>query len=171
MEPIYEGNIQNAEERRLIVDSQPKWRKAWLQKHPTYLLHLVEAPKYIRDDLSYCPVPRVRSWKEHEIIQRRHPTWLNYPKLPGPKAGERISEHYMVKTLKGAIKLFTGSPDLSCIMLRQICKSLLTVLEVFLYDRATDSIFFFTTDTRFRCVYDLSKQPAIQVSYTIYIRG
>ena len=78
MVPIYEGNIANEDETKLIVDSQPKWRKAWLKKHPQYLLHLVEAPKPIRDDLSFCPVSRVRTWREHQIIQRSHPTWLNF---------------------------------------------------------------------------------------------
>ena len=68
MVPIYEGNITNEDETKLIVDSQPKWRKAWLKKHPQYLLHLVEAPKLIRDDLSFCPVPRIRTWREHHII-------------------------------------------------------------------------------------------------------
>ena len=74
MVPIYTGSLQNDEERKLVVDSRPKWRKAWLQKHPQYLLHLVEAPKSVRNDLSFCPVPRVRTWKDHRLLQRSHPT-------------------------------------------------------------------------------------------------
>ena len=53
--PIYEGNINKKDDAQLIVQSQPKWRKAWLERNSQYLVHLVEAPKAIRDDLSFCP--------------------------------------------------------------------------------------------------------------------
>ena len=68
----------------------------------------------------------------------------------------------------GAIKLFTSSRDLSCIMLRKICKTLLAIFEVFQSDKASDSIFLNTPDTAFRCVYDLSKQPDHKVIHHLY---
>ena len=70
----------------------------------------------------------------------------------------------------GAIKMFTGSPDLSYIMLRKICRTLLTIFEVFQSDKATDSIFLYTPDTAFRCVYDLSTQPDHKVIHHLYQR-
>ena len=168
--PVYEGNINKSDDAHLIVDSQPKWRKAWLERNSQYLVHLVEAPKAIRDDLSFCPVPRMRSWKQQEILKRSHPTWLNYPKLPAPKQFEQPDRIYMVRTLTAAIKLFTGSPDFTCMMLRKICKTLLTVLEVFQPPEASESIFFFPQDTGYKCVYDLSTQLDSKIIHQLYQR-
>ena len=66
--------------------------------------------------------------------------------------------------------MFTGSRDLPCIMLRKICKTILIVFEVFQSDKATDSIFLYTPNTAFRCVYDLSKQPDHKVIHHLYQR-
>ncbi|KAI5064180.1 hypothetical protein GOP47_0020850 [Adiantum capillus-veneris] len=123
---LYEGDITKEEQSKKVVDSQPRWRKGWMNKYPAYLIYLVEAPKKIQEDATFCPVPRVKNWKEHGRIAEKNPNWLNYPRMPGPKAGERIGKAYMVKTLTGTIKLFTGSPDLS----------LLTCIEVFAPDKS-----------------------------------
>ena len=76
----------------------------------------------------------------------------------------------MIRTLTGAIELFTGSPDITCMMLRKICKTLLTVLETFQPPEASESVFFFPQDTGYKCVYDLSTQPKPKVIHHLYQR-
>ena len=81
---LNEGNIADAETKRKIVESQPRWRREWLEKYPQYLVHLVRAPEQIRDDVSICPIPGIRSWVAHVVAIKDKPTWLNYPGLPPP---------------------------------------------------------------------------------------
>ena len=104
--PLYRGNLFDAGDRDLIINSQPVWRKKWLQQNSQELIHLVNAPKELQSDYTFCPIHRIKTYEQHKVVLKVNPTWLNYPILSPPARGERISEHYMVKTLRGAIARF-----------------------------------------------------------------
>ncbi|RYA37988.1 hypothetical protein DD606_26125 [Enterobacter cloacae complex sp. GF14B] len=76
----------------------------------------------------------------------------------------------MVKTLMGTIKLFTDSPDLSCQMLKKICRTLLACIEVFTLDKSTNSTLLSTADTVKNMMYDRALQPSPKVLHLFYQR-
>lgn len=160
---IEQDDMADEEVRKKIRDFQPKWRDAWLVKHTEYFVHLVGAPKAIRKDLTMCPLPRMRTWEEHSVALKKNPTWLNYPRMPAPSDFQELDEKYMVITLTRMIEKMQGLPDLSCMMLKKICKMLLTCIQVYHKARITDTPWISFLEGTQGLVYDLSGQPSDRV--------
>ena len=63
------------------------------------------------------------------MILKFYPTRLNYPSLPG--ANRFCSSAYFVSTLKYAINMYDGAPNIACRMLVKIAHLMLLIVETF----------------------------------------
>ena len=97
---------------------QPLWQLAYIWKHTAVILEYANAPRYCRIDPTYCPTKRRYTWEAFERILKFYPNRLNYPALP--RADRFCSNAYFVSTLKYAINIYDGVPDLTCRMLVKI---------------------------------------------------
>ncbi|KAI5081454.1 hypothetical protein GOP47_0004637 [Adiantum capillus-veneris] len=73
------------------ASTEPKWRLAWLNNHPQYHIHMLQALFKLRDDVCFCPVAHVRTWQQHEELSKKQKNWLNYPSLPRPDLTEKTN--------------------------------------------------------------------------------
>ena len=108
---------------------------------------------------------RATPWSEFDELKKKHPTWMNYPALPSPKQNEKINEKYMVRVCNEAAQVFEGLPDLSCQMLRKICKMLLTCITMYHRPELADTPWMSYLEGNQGLAYDLSQQPTQDVLY------
>ena len=149
---------------------QPQWRKEWLRQNPEALLTFRRAPREYQEDVTYCPMLRSIPWSEFEEAKKRHPTWLNYPALPSPLPEERINERYMIRVCTEAAKVFEGMPDITCQMLRKICKMLLTCITMYHRPELADTPWMSYLEGNQGLAYDMSQQPSKEILYGLFAR-
>ena len=109
--------------------NQPLWQLAYIQKHTATILEYANAPRYCKIDPTYCPIKRRYTWDAFEKILKFYPTRLNYPSLLG--ADRFCSSTYFISTLKYAIDMYDGAPDIVCRMLVKIAHLLLLIVDTF----------------------------------------
>ena len=97
---------------RTPVLNQPLWRLAYIRKHTAAILEYANAPRYCTVDPTYCPTRRRYTWEAFERILKFYPNRLNYLALPGDD--RFFSNAYFISTLKYAINMYDGAPDLAC---------------------------------------------------------
>ena len=82
-----------------------------------------------RIDPTFCPTPQRLPWETFFALKHKYPDYLNYPLLPN--VDRFITHHYFVSTLKYAIRIYEGVPDLACKMLVKIAHLLLLIVDTF----------------------------------------
>lgn len=85
-----------------------------------------------------------------------------------PEGNRRPTEFYMLTELKRNIDLYEGIPDLSCMMLRKVCRMLVATIEVF-----QNTVGITTPWTRFfegsqGLCWDLSAAPEYKILMGLY---
>ena len=109
--------------------NQSLWNLAYIQKHTATILEYANAPCCCKIDPTYCPIKRRYTLGAFEKILKFYPTRLNYPSLPG--VDRFCSNAYFISTLKYAIHMYDGAPDIACKMLLKIAHLLLLIVDTF----------------------------------------
>ena len=95
------------------MQNQPNWRKKFIVKYKT-IEDYAEAPRELRIDPYFCPVPRRYTWLEYEEKLKRNLNLLNYPKLPSPTSDQSLMEDNFLETLSSLYDKYNEVLDVSC---------------------------------------------------------
>ena len=109
--------------------NQPPWRIAFFHLHTKSILEYAAAPRDRRIDPTYCPVPCQYSWAQFENTCKFYPEPFNFPLLPA--ADRFCTEKYFLSSLRHAINMYKGVPDIACRLLTKFAHTLILCIEVF----------------------------------------
>ena len=113
-----------------VMDKQPQWRFQFLARWRT-IQEYKEAPRSLRIDPSFCPVPRRYTWEQFEVLLKDNPNALNYPLCPVRPHDQPLNETWFLEACADVEAKFTNAMDLSCQMLVKIVQLLSTCITVF----------------------------------------
>ena len=81
-----------------------------------------------------------------------------------------LDEEYMKNTLEKVVKILYGIPDLSCIMLRKICKMMLACIEVYHKAKTSNTPWLGFLEGSQGLAYNLNEQPSNNVLHDFFAR-
>ena len=109
--PLSEDEING----NIPILNQPSWRIAFLRLDTKAILEYAAAPRDRRIDPTYCPIARQYTWAQFDIISKYYLEPYNFPLLP---AVDRFCiEKYFLSSLRHAINLYKGVPDIAYCLL------------------------------------------------------
>ncbi|KAI5057986.1 hypothetical protein GOP47_0028001, partial [Adiantum capillus-veneris] len=139
------------------LPNQPLWRVSWIQLHTRAITEYADAPRACRIDPTFCPVKRRHTWSRFAELQKTNPDYLNYPALP--PADRYCSQKYFVSSLKQAIRMYEGVPDLACRMLVKIAHLLILCVDIFDKELPNNRPWEMMLEGNQSLAYDLNKGP------------
>ena len=101
------------------MDKQPQWRFQFLARWRT-IKEYKEAPRSLRIDAAFCPVPRRYTWEQFEVLLKDNPNALNYPLCLACPHDQPLNKTWFLEACVGVEAKFTNAMDLSCQMLVKI---------------------------------------------------
>ena len=101
------------------MDKQPQWRFQFLARWRT-IQEYKEAPRSLRIDPSFCPVPRRYTWEQFEVLLKDNPNALNYPLCPTCPHDQPLNKIWFLEACADVKAKFKDAMDLSCQMLVKI---------------------------------------------------
>ena len=154
---VVRGLPQEETNGRAPLLNQPLWHLAYIQKHIIAILKYANAPRYWRIDPTYYPTKRRYTWEAFEKILKFYPNRLNYPSLLG--ADRFCSNAYFISTLKYAVNMYDGAPDIACKMLVKNAHLLLLIVETLKKELANNWPWDIMLEGNQALTFDLNKGP------------
>lgn len=88
---------------REVLHGQPDWRLIFLGRYRTSRDYAA-APRHLRIDPTFCPMPRRYTWPDYQQLLRDNPNALNYPLLPERSQDQPLNETWFLEACEDVEK-------------------------------------------------------------------